>query len=466
MIEFAKKYYELGLNPTCISYIKTKYNINENNPPKAPNHSWKRWQVRRPLINEILNLDWNFSNGIGAVLGYTNRCIDIDNCNDYDFIKKILTLLRLPDDYEWVVKTPNGFHVHLLSSNIDFASYHQLHDGVLALLPNENFKNVFSRIELRWANHIVLPPTVINGKEYFFYNDSFPKNVPKHVNIYHVYKMISYVSGNSYGNFGNFAVNNMIFQISAPSEGDIGIVAINGNLKDDKIQKVTLPNGYIDYSRLENNSKAGHTILCGYQMYLKNHTIESPLFIDIETTGLIKDNLDYENYPRLIQIAYSFGRNSEIINHYIKPDGFSISDEIERITGITNNLLVQEGINIKDALHFPNKGVRNPIIGHNVEFDISIIDSEYLRLKKNPDTRFTINKLRDGSQIFCTMKKFNSIFGGKYPKLSEMYSVLFDDNIPKGTHNAKIDLEILIDCYYLMLLYGFINEDNSNSLIK
>jgi DNA polymerase III epsilon subunit-like protein len=461
MIEFAKKYYDLGLNPTCISYLKTKYNINEKNPQKSASHSWKRWQVRRPKIDEIINLDWNSSNGIGSVLGYIHRCIDIDNCNDYDFIKKILSMLGLPSDYEWVVKTPNGFHIHLTSSNIEFATHKQLQNGVLALLPNDNFKNIFSRIELRWANHIVLPPTAINGKKYSFVNNSFPKENPNYVHVFHVYQMISYVSGNYYSSFGNFEVNDMIFQISAPSEGHSNIVAIKGKLEDVEIKKVTLSSGYIDYSELSINLKMGEKHPFSY-----NNNNNNPLFIDIETTGLIKNELDYESYPRIIQIAYSYGLNSEIINYYIKPEGFSISDEIERITGITNSKLIEEGVKIEDALKFRNKEIRNPIIGHNVEFDISIIDSEYLRLAKKQNSQYIMNKLRDGSQIFCTMKKFASIFGGKYPKLSEMYSILFDDNVPNGTHNAKIDLEILIDCYYLMLLYGFINKDNNDSLIE
>lgn len=36
---FAEQYFELGLKPTCISYLKTKYNISENNPEKSPCHS-------------------------------------------------------------------------------------------------------------------------------------------------------------------------------------------------------------------------------------------------------------------------------------------------------------------------------------------------------------------------------------------------------------------------------------------
>lgn len=79
---------------------------------------------------------------------------------------------------------------------------------------------------------------------------------------------------------------------------------------------------------------------------------------------------------------------------------------------------------------------------------------------QKPRTTYTMNSLRDGSQLFCTMKKYSELFGGKYPTLKEMYESLFRDDIPKGTHNAKIDLEILIDSFYLMYLYGYIKYEN------
>jgi len=58
------------------------------------------------------------------------------------------------------------------------------------------------------------------------------------------------------------------------------------------------------------------------------------------------------------------------------------------------------------------------------------------------------------------MKKINSVFGGKYLKLSEAYEMLFKDPVPVKAHNAVNDLEVLIDCYNLMDLYGYISIGN------
>src|ERR1700730_16117679 len=109
---YAEQYFELGLKPTCISYLKTKYNISEQNPEKSPSHSWRRWQVRNPRKEEIIALPWTTAIGIGTVLGFNNRCIDIDNCNDESILKGALSILGLPDDYEWLVRTPNGYHIY------------------------------------------------------------------------------------------------------------------------------------------------------------------------------------------------------------------------------------------------------------------------------------------------------------------------------------------------------------------
>lgn len=467
MKEYAKHYYELGLNPSCISYIKTKYNSKENNPEKSPSHSWKKWQVSRPSLEEVMELNWGVSNGIGAVLGHTSRCIDIDNCNDYDFIKEFLKLLRLPTDYEWVVKSPNGFHIHIKSGPIYFATFKELIDGVLPIFPNDKFASVFSKIELRWANHIVLPPTKINGQKYAFVKDDFPKEQPLRVDMFVIFQAISKFCGNYYSGFGNFETQKMVFQLAAPSEGYPFIQAARGSNKEGTIKEATNSHGYIDFSVLPKNIKAGFLELgFGNSSYpIMNWRVGSVVFIDIETTGLIKDEFDYETYPRVIQIAYYNSYKKEFKTLYIKPDGFTLPTEIEKLTGITNDYLAKNGISIFEAFRSIDIPENSPIIGHNLEFDLSIIDSEYLRLIKEPKT-YVNNKLRNGAQTFCTMKKFASLFNVKYPKLAEMYNHFFDDIPPYRMHDATNDLKVLIDCYYIMCLYGYITDNYENQLIE
>ena len=440
--DYAEEYFKLGLKPTCISYIKTKYNINETNPEKSPCHSWRRWQIRTPELTEIQNLPWGVSNGIGTVLGYTNRCIDIDNCNDISVLHEFLKELRLPEDYEWAVKTPNGFHIHIISAPLPFVTDKELQEGVLALLPNDSSKNKFKRIEMRWAHHAVLPPTVINGIPYefvFLREDAIPSNEPQGLNANTLFCFLVKYCG--YNN-ENLVINNINFKLTELSGGSKSISA----------HKVS--NFSLDYeNNIDNSEFIGYFDSNGYH--------HPPIFIDIETTGLIQDQTDYNKYPRIIQIAASLDWRDRkiIINNYIKPNGFSVPIEIEQLTGITNSFLIEFGIPIHEALlSFSEVEMSNPIICYNADFDISILDSEFIRLKNN--FSYIRNTLRDGSQIFCLMKKINTVFGGKYLKLTDAYELLFKDNIPVKAHNAVNDLEILMDCFNIMELYGYIKWKN------
>ena len=468
---FAKDYYSLGINPTCVSYLKTKYNSEKHNknPEKAPCHSWKKWQVRRPSLDDISNLNWEYSNGIGAVLGHSSRCIDIDNCHDLDFIRELLKWLRLPEDYEWVVKTPNGFHVHLQSEPIFFATSEQLENGVLAVNPNSKNKGFFSQIELRWANHIILPPTKINGKKYTFINTDFPKKGPAFIGIEFVFKMLVAFCGIwQYKTLtGSFEAKNMIFKIACPSTYD-NYLECNARLGSLDNKELHVP-----YNKLPMNKKAGSIVSCGRNF---NQFSDMPkLFIDTETTGLINDELDYENYPRIIQFSSFDSEQEKLNNVYITHDELEVSPEIENLTGISNAFLKENGKGIHTIFKPIHEASKRVIIGHNIDFDLSVIDSEFIRIPKDNNGTTWIssshglrlrNHLREGLQLFCTMKKFSSIYGGKYPKLSEMYSFFFEEEVPENIHNSEVDVKMLVDCYYIMKLYGHIIEDHENGTIK
>ncbi len=301
---YAEKYYDFGLKPTCLSYLKTKYNISEQNPEKAPCHSWRRWQVRKPLKEEINSLPWNFANGIGTVLGLFDRCIDIDNCNDDNVLKDALVVLGLPKNYEWAVKTPNGYHIHVGADySLPFITNKELSEGVLSLNPNKEYKNKLSRIELRWANHSVLPPTKLNGKSYQFMFVDFPSKKPSYISLYNTFRFITKFCG-SYERYpdceiGTYQFKKLLFECTSNSQSyDPDLIVYDASSEEKQI----LYEG----------------------TGIRSYSNDAPLFIDIETNGLIKDYLDYNSYPSVIQISYCFGLNSEVFSHYIKPNNISL----------------------------------------------------------------------------------------------------------------------------------------------
>ncbi|HAP63120.1 MAG TPA: 3'-5' exonuclease, partial [Cytophagales bacterium] len=66
------------------------------------------------------------------------------------------------------------------------------------------------------------------------------------------------------------------------------------------------------------------------------------LIFDTETTGLPKNYnaplTDFDNWPRLVQLAWQLhGPNGELIsagNHIVKPEGFEIPFNAEKVHGI------------------------------------------------------------------------------------------------------------------------------------
>lgn len=186
------------------------------------------------------------------------------------------------------------------------------------------------------------------------------------------------------------------------------------------------------------------------------------LIIDIETTGLKKDN----HYPNIVQIAYQlisynisesrfFDQTEENYeqrmmkyNFIIKPNGYEISFENSLIHGITNKYASDNGIELKDVISRLNRYIHDyqPIlVVHNAEFDIDIL--KYYGLYKYVS-------------YFCTMKylrdiKFNE--NDKYLKLTELYTILFNKEVIQQ-HDALKDVEILCDCFKQLFALKIINE--------
>ncbi|MBL32082.1 MAG: DNA polymerase III subunit alpha [Flavobacteriales bacterium] len=116
------------------------------------------------------------------------------------------------------------------------------------------------------------------------------------------------------------------------------------------------------------------------------------LILDTETTGLpinfSKPISDFENWStaRCVQIAWQFhdeyGVLIEAGNDIIKSTDFEIPLDSTEIHGISNAIAQDHGIPISEALHNLNKVLSKTIflIGHNIDFDLNVLGSEYLRL--------------------------------------------------------------------------------------
>jgi len=113
------------------------------------------------------------------------------------------------------------------------------------------------------------------------------------------------------------------------------------------------------------------------------------LVFDTETTGLplnYKAPLtDFNNWPRMVQIAWQIhdikGELIEVKNYIVKPEGYTIPYNSEKIHGISTKRALDTGLPLKDVLLSFMDALKKAkyIVGHNISFDNSIVGCEFLR---------------------------------------------------------------------------------------
>ena len=178
-------------------------------------------------------------------------------------------------------------------------------------------------------------------------------------------------------------------------------------------------------------------------------------FFDTETTGLpINWDApidDFENWPRLVQIAWLiYDEDANSIERYcsiIQPEGFRIPADAAAVHGITTEMAYDQGVPLIDVLEEFTKKINQcqGIVAHNISFDEKIIKCELLR--KDILHTFDIKKK------FCTMLssvnlcKLPSHRGYKWPKLIELYQILFKEEF-EGAHDALVDVEACARCFW------------------
>ena len=124
-----------------------------------------------------------------------------------------------------------------------------------------------------------------------------------------------------------------------------------------------------------------------------NSLIEKPVnytIIDLETTGL--DSF----YDDIIELAAIKVRDNVIVDKFqklVKPD-FPVCKFIEELTGITNEMLLNEKRienTLPSFLDFIGDDI---VIGHNVNFDINFICDSLHKIKKGPFKNDFIDTMR------------------------------------------------------------------------
>lgn len=181
------------------------------------------------------------------------------------------------------------------------------------------------------------------------------------------------------------------------------------------------------------------------------------LIFDTETTGLPRNwsapITDSTNWPRCVQIAWQLhdelGNLIEHQDYLIKPDGFNIPFDAERIHGISTELAEAEGISLAEVLEKFNTALSKAkfIVGQNLGFDVNIMGCEFHRMGiQSPMSSMPI--LDTCTEVTASLLKLPGGRGGKFklPTLTELHQYLFGTPFSEA-HNATADVEATTRCF-------------------
>ncbi len=182
------------------------------------------------------------------------------------------------------------------------------------------------------------------------------------------------------------------------------------------------------------------------------------LIFDTETTGLPRSFTapitDTANWPRVVQIAWQLhdemGNLVDQRDFLIRPDGFNIPYDAEKIHGISTDLASLYGDSLSDVLTIFQTELAKArfVVGQNLNFDLNVLGCEFVRLGlDSPLTKYPVLDT-------CTEKtaELCKLSGGRFgkfklPTLTELNSFLFQTPFNEA-HNATADVEATTRCFF------------------
>ncbi|MBL7472353.1 DNA polymerase III subunit alpha [Robertkochia sediminum] len=188
------------------------------------------------------------------------------------------------------------------------------------------------------------------------------------------------------------------------------------------------------------------------------------LIFDTETTGLPKrwdaPISDTDNWPRAIQIAWQLhdemGNLIEHQDYLIKPEGFNIPFDAEKIHGISTELAAEQGIPLTEVLEKFKSALERTkfVVGQNVGFDVNIMGAEFYRegvgsiMEELP----VLDTCTEETAMLCQIPGGR---GGKFklPTLTELHEYLFGEPFAEA-HNATADVEATTRCFFELIRRG------------
>ncbi|HAL81520.1 MAG TPA: hypothetical protein DCO83_04190 [Mucilaginibacter sp.] len=343
------------------------------------------------------------------------------------------------------------------------------------------YSEVFDRLELRWRNHVVIPPSKHRSlREYKFLHNEIPTQDILYIPIERIYNLAALVCSNNQGHdnsklqFKRLLRNDYTFNVTdfceirkPSSEDSLDYVEFpdKEDFKQEGVLEIPLTASseylidYIDSESVYINNGVFYIKPQPHSRYTKSEYSKSIdkdiwyLFIDVETTGLLNDDYFQTSRPaRAVQIAWvAYDRNGKYLferNYLIDVRSIEIPLKAIKIHHITSALASQFGTDLKKVLleldvHL---SFAEYIVGHNIDFDIEI-------LKWEMDNALLPENYLKHPKPICTMKSTSGLFQNpeygddNYLSLEALYKALFGTEF-FGVHNALCDAKATAECFW------------------
>lgn len=188
------------------------------------------------------------------------------------------------------------------------------------------------------------------------------------------------------------------------------------------------------------------------------------LAFDTETTGIPAFRsmpITSPGFPHLVELGLVLvdedGHELQVIDLIIKPDGYEVPAGSSAVHGISNERALAVGVPLRLAVAaYTNlRRVARLLVGHNVEFDLRIMEAAMHRVgATSPDLITPVAKACTAilgeplAQLPPTARMVEKGYGDKFkkPSLAELYRFLFDEELV-GVHGALADCRAALRCF-------------------
>ena len=190
------------------------------------------------------------------------------------------------------------------------------------------------------------------------------------------------------------------------------------------------------------------------------------LIFDVSANGKPKDYKaspnDLFNWPRLIHISWIvLGEDlkpKRDFNCVIKPEGFSIADDVVKKHAFDHEKAMAEGDNIKDVLKYFSDDVDEAkyLFAHNLNFNENIIAAEFKRAEMEHRI-FASERLCLMHEGTFYAKIPNRRGGYKWPSLQQLHAAIFKQGYAPA-NNARADVIAASKCFIALHKVGAFDD--------